>query len=225
MENIPYDISCSKATFDSIKTDERFLNLLTFARFINALRFCHKAGIDAKDLVGPSGARSCINSFFFSASILYEGFILVEKVTKSFKDRESFRNGFSVLMRDRKVKDLRKRLNPMRNQSVFHFDKQVSKKSLENFELPEYKFATGIGNAAGEMVFSLADEVVINYLLQPAPGETDNSLKERLNKIIEDTNEITGKFLEAAERLMADVLKDMGFKVRINSDRQVPKVG
>ena len=95
----------------------------------------------------------------------------------------------------------------------------MSKKSLENFELPEYKFATGIGNAAGEMVFPLAEEVVINYFLQPGPDETDDSLKERFIKIIDDTNEVTGKFLEAAEKLMADVLKDMGFKVRI--DRQV----
>lgn len=217
MENIPYDISCSKATFDSIKTDERFLGLLTLARIVNALRFCHKAGIDAKDLDRPSGARSRINSFFFAASILYEGFRLVGRLGRNFTGLDSFDSGFGVLQQDRKVTNLRNSvLKRMRNKFVFHFDKEIPTESLENFELPEYKFAEGIGEAAGEMVFSLADEVVINYLIQPRPNETDDSLKERFNKIIDDTNEVTGKFLEAAEKLMADVLKDMGFKVRID---------
>lgn len=221
MENVPYDIVCSKDTFDSIKTGESFLNLLTLGRFLNALRFSQKAGIDAKDTQGPFDARSRINSFFFSAAILYEGFILVENATNSFKDRESFRNGFSVLMRDRKVKNLREKyLNRMRNKFVFHFDKDVPKESLENFELPEYIFATGIGNDAGEMVFPLADEVVMNFLLQPEPDEPDEKLRERFDKIIADVNEITGKFLEAAEKLMGDVLPEMGFKIR--TDRQVP---
>ena len=102
----------------------------------------------------------------------------------------------------------------MRNRFVFHFDDEGAKESLENFELSEYKFASGIGEAAGEMVFVLADEVVINYLLQPTPNDTDDILRERYKQILDDTTEVMGKFHEAAERLMGDVLKDMGFKVK-----------
>ena len=218
MENVPYDIICSKDTFDSVKKDKRFLNLLTLARFLNALRFSQKAGIDAKDPENPCDARSRINSFFFSASILYEGFRFVEKkMTRDLKDRDSYKSGFKVLLKDPKVQNFKKKvLKRMREKFVFHFDKEVPSESLENFELPEYKFATGIGEAGGEMVFLLADEVVINWLLQPGPDETDDSLKVRLNRIVNDTHKVTGKFLEAAERLMGDVLKNMGFKVRIN---------
>jgi hypothetical protein len=214
MENTPYDISCSKSIFDVVKTDERFLGLLTLARFVNALRFCQKAGIDGKESTGYAGARSTINSFLFSASILYEGFLLVEKLGKNFRDLDSFKSGFGVLLRDKKVRTLRKSvLTRMRNKFVFHFDQEVAKESLKNFELPEYKFASGVGKAAGEMVFVLADEAVLNYLLQPTPSEPDEILAKRYKEILQDTIDVMGKFLDAAERLMGDVLKDMGFKV------------
>lgn len=209
-----YEITCSKAAFDSVKTDERFLCLLTLARFVNALRFCQKAGIDGHKSTRYAGARSTVNSFLFSASILYEGFILVEKLATHFRDVDSFKNGFGVLLRDKKVRSIRKTvLGRMRNKFVFHFDRDVAKEALANFELPEYKFASGVGKAAGEMVFVLADEAVLNYLLQPAYGEGNDSLEKRYKEILQDTAEVMGKFLEASEKLMGDVLKDMGFKV------------
>ena len=217
MKNIAYDISCSRATFDVVKNDAPFLSLLTLARFVNALRFCQKAGIDAKGTAGPAEARSSVNSFLFVASVLYEGFLLVQKLGKHFRDRYSFKSGFGALLRDKQVRSLRKSvLNRIRNKFVFHFDEEVAKESLEIFELPEYKFASGIGKASGEMVFVLADEVVINYLLQPTQNESDESLRNRYTQILQNTTDIMGKFLVAAETLMGDVLKDMGFSVNIH---------
>jgi hypothetical protein len=215
MEDFAYDITCSKEKFDLLKTDERFLGLLTLARVVNALRFCQKAAIDAKDVPGPAGARSRINSFLYASSVLYEGFLVVEKLGRNFKDLDSFRNGFGVLLRDRAVRSLRESvLNRMRNKFVFHFDPDVAKESFENFELREYKFASGIGKASGEMYFGLADEAVINYLLRPIQNEPDESLKRRYEEILQETTQIMGRFTESAERLMADVLDDMGFTVK-----------
>ena len=214
MQDTAYDIICSNAIFDIVKTDERFLGLLTLARFVNALRFCQQAGIDGKMSTGYTDARSDVNSFLFSASILYEGFLLVEKLATNFRDVDSFKSGFGVLLRDKKVSLMRKSvLNRMRNKFVFHFDQVVAKEALADFDLPEYKFASGVGKAAGEMVFVLADEAVINYLLQPAPGESNDSLTKRYKEILQDTTEVISTFLDAAEKLMGDVLKDMGFKV------------
>ena len=178
MQEKAYDIRCSKAVFDVVKTDARFLGLLILARFVNALRFSQKAGIDGHKSTGYAGARSTVNSFLFSASILYEGFILVEKLATHFRDLDSFKIGFGVLLKDKKVSSIRKSvLGRMRNKFVFHFDQDVAKEALDDLDLPEYKFASGVGKAAGEMVFVLADEAVINYLLQPAPGESNEIQK------------------------------------------------
>ena len=227
MEDFSYDITCSQETFDRLKTDERFLALLTLARVINALRFCQKAAIDAKAVAGAAGDRTRINSFLFEASVLYEGFLAVERLAMHFKDFDSYRNGFAVLLKDSATQSLRQSvLHRMRNKFVFHFDRDVAKESFDHFELPVYKFASGTGEASGEMYFGLADEAVMNYLLQPADKEPDESVKTRYEKILQDTAQLMGRFTESAERLMADVMDDMGFAlVKANGDALKPERG
>lgn len=215
MEEFIYHIACSKEKFDVLKTDERFLGLLTLARVVNALRFCQKAGINAKDTFGPAGARSRINSALYASSVLYEGFLVVEKLGRYFKDLDSFKTGFGALLGDKTVRSFRETaLKRMRNKFVFHFDPDVARESFDHFELPEYKFASGIGKASGEMYFGLADEAVMNYLLQPAENESNESLKGRYEKILQDNTQLMGRFTESAERLIADVLDGMGFTIR-----------
>jgi hypothetical protein len=215
MDDFVYDIVCSKEEFSLLKADERFLGLLTLARVVNALRFCQMAAIHARETTGPAGARSRINSFLYASSVLYEGFLVVERLGKNFKNHDSFRNGFGPLLRDQTVKSLRESvLNRMRNKFMFHFDQDVAKESFKDFELSEYKFASGIGKASGEMYFGLADEAVLNYLLQPTQNEPNESLKGRWEKILQETTQVMGRFTESAERLMADVLVEMGFTVK-----------
>src|SRR5262245_53517986 len=103
----------------------------------------------------------------------------------------------------------------MRNKFVFHFDVTVAKEALKEFQLPEYKFASGIGKAGGEMYFGLADEAMLNYLLELVQNEPEENLKQRYEKILQEIVELMGRFIISAERLMADVLRNMGFFVKI----------
>ena len=63
--------------------------------------------------------------------------------------------------------------------------------------------------------FGLADELSINYLLQPKKNESDDSLKKRYTQIVKDTTSIMGTFSESAEILMADVLEKKGFILKL----------
>ena len=211
-----WDISCTKDIFNTLKKDERFLNLLTLARFFNALRFCQQPVIDAITSDKPSASRQSINSFLFASSVLYEGFLHVEKLGQYFRDFDSFKNGFAVLLRDKKIKKLRATaLKRMRNKFVFHFDREVSVEALKDFEISNYRFATGFGKASGELYYGLADEVVMNYLLQPQPEDTDGALNKRLRSLMEDITELMGKFTKAAELLIAEALVTMGWTAEI----------
>lgn len=215
MDNILFDITCSETIFNNLKTDERFLNLLTLARVVNALNFCHKATVDAKNSSEPDSARSTINSFLYASSILYEGFKVVDRLQKNFKNLDSFKTGFGALLKDKNVKKMRESvLKQMRNRFVFHFDRDVAMESFKNFKPSQYNFAIIAGITSGEMYYSLADEVVMNYLLQPAPNESDESMKQRFIIIIQDIADIMCKFNESAERLMKDVLKDMDLTIK-----------
>jgi len=211
-----WDISCTKDTFDNLRTDDRFLNLLTLARLLNALRFCQQPVIDARKSDRPSASRQSINSFLFASSVLYEGFLLVEKLGQYFRDLDSFKNGFAVLLRDKKIKNLRETaLKRMRNKFVFHFDRDISLEALKVFDLPNHRFATGFGKASGELYYGLADEAVMNYLLQPQSEDTDSALNKRLRALIEDITELMGKFVEAVELLIAEALVTMGWTAEI----------
>jgi hypothetical protein len=75
--------------------------------------------------------------------------------------------------------------------------------------------ASGVGKADGEMYFGLADEAMINYLLEPAQNEPEESLKNRYEKILQETVALMGKFTMSAERLMADALNSMGFSIKV----------
>ncbi len=214
MKNNVWDISCSKSNFDKIKSDETFLGLLSLARFVNALRFCQKAAIDAKTGNDPSNSRSTINSFLFASSVLYEGFLLIEKLRKTYKDIDSFKKGFDKLLQNQDVQCLRKTvLKRARNRFVFHFDKDVANDALNNFDVQVINFASGVGSATGEMYFGLADELSINFLLQPQINESNESLMKRYTQIVKETTAIMGEFTISAEILMADVLKEKGFTV------------
>lgn len=209
-EKITYNVTCSREKFNILKMDERFSDLLTLARVVNALHFCHKASTDARNTIGPVGAMSQINSFLFAASVLYEGFLLVEKLAKKFKKLDSFKAGFGVLLREKTTKSYRESvLKRIRNKLVFHFDQNVVKESFKNFELQQYNFASRV--ASGDMYFGLADEAVINYLLQPTHNESEESLKQRYEKILQNTRVVMDKFIESTEMLMAGALDDMGF--------------
>lgn len=216
-----WGISCTKEEFEKIKLDESFLGLLTLARFVNALQFCQKAAIDAKDDSNPSGVRSRINSFLFASSVLYEGFLLVERLSNQYKNLDSFKNGFGALLRDKPVTLLRTSvLKRARDKFVFHFDRDVAKEALQHFDIKDITFASGIGKAVGEMYFGLADELVINYLLTPKENESNEILMKRYTKIVNDTTTIMVKFSRSAEILMADVLKDMGFVVIVKKKHE-----
>jgi hypothetical protein len=217
MEKRNWEISCTKEEFEKIKTDDRFLGLLTLSIVVNALRFCQKAVIDAKGNSSPSGVRTRIHSFLFASSILYEGFLLIAKLSKRYKDLDSFKNGFATLLRDKSVREFRTSiLKRARNKFVFHFDEDVQKESIKTVELQTINFASGYGNTSGETYFNLADEIAINYLLQPKENESNDSLKKRYIKILQEALTIMDKFSFFAEELMADVLKDMGFVAKAN---------
>ena len=207
-----WDIVCSKKKFRELKNDDRFWLMLTLGRIVNALYFCYQPAIDTGQKDTPSASRQRINSFLFASSILYEGLKVARTLGKHFNDLDSFKNGFAVLLKDKATHNLQKDLKQIRNKFVFHFDKDVAQKALENFDMDIYKFASGYGKASGEMYFGMADEVAIHYLLN---GEkTDEELIIYYRQIVQNTSTLLKKYIDAAQELMGEVLLKMGWAVK-----------
>ncbi len=215
-DNRHWEYTCPEEVFQQLKSDKRFLGLLTLARVVNALRFCMARTINSRDNGTPVKKRQTINGFLFANSVLYEGFLAVERLGQHLKDCKAFTTGFTPLFRHPDVQSLREDyLKRARNKFVFHFDKEVPEEIMDRFDLPAYKFATGIGPTSGEVYFNLADEVVINFLLPPEYGETDDALGKRHEAKIQEVTEVMVQFTTAAENLISEILPSMGWKLKV----------
>ena len=122
---IPPDwrIECDAATFERIKGEESFQQILALARAVNGLQFVLSALVsDAQDF-SPAASRSRIKSFLFGSAILYESLLLVEKMNQQFGRNETFKQGLHTLLKDPTARTLRQsHMGPARNFAVFHYN-------------------------------------------------------------------------------------------------------
>jgi hypothetical protein len=208
-----WEVYISKEDFEQLRSDAHFLALLPLARVVNALKFCFQTMIEHGNNDSPSGLRQHMNAFLFGCGVLYEGLKIANTLGKHFGDREAFCEGFGKLLKSKETKKLNDTvLNPMRNKLVFHFDEDVAPSVLKNLDLERYAFATADGAKSGEVYYNLADDIAINFIIGE-PGsreEEERILREAFQSI---SIVITG-YVNSADTLIGDVLKDMNWKGR-----------
>jgi hypothetical protein len=196
----------SKEHFEKLRSDRKFARLLNLARTVNAVYFCFNSLLDYSGDETPAGQRQHINAFLFAAGVLHEGFIVAERLEKHFGDRDSYRKGFGTLLADSKTQTFRKTvLKRMRNKFVFHYDKEVAEQTLKRLDLNEYVFATGTGGKRRGTYYNLADEIVINHLLDELPADQQESFFRDTLKSIGET---LSRFVDCADALIGDVLSE-----------------
>jgi hypothetical protein len=215
MSNYPerWEVYISKEEFEMLRSDASFLALLPLARVVNALRFCFQTLLEHSSDDKPSGLRQHINSFLFACGVLYEGLKIANTLGKQFGSRKSFRDGFGKLLKSKETKKLNETvLNPMRNKLVFHFDEDVAPSVLKNLDLERYAFATADGSKSGEIYYDLADEVAINFII----GEPGSRAEEDrvFREILKGVSIVMTEYVNSADSLIVDVLKDLNWKQR-----------
>jgi hypothetical protein len=213
-----WDISLKKESFEKYRKDPGFALLLTLARVVNSLYFCQvpAVNLDINDN-SPSAHRQRINSFFFTCGVLYEGLKVANSVGEYFGRSKSFKELFIPLLKDKKTKRIEKDvLSRFRNKIVFHFDKDVAPNILDILDFETYIFAAASGDRNGDVYYGLADEIAINYMI----GNQESEEKERsiARIIMTEVTEVAISFIDAAEKLFAEVLRDMGWEVNDRSN-------
>ena len=208
-----WEIYLPKANFDKISSDTRLPILLNLARIVNALNFCSRSLLQASGDNTPAGQRQYFNAFLFACGILYEGLKVANTLGKSFGNYESFRNGFSRLLKDKATKNLQDTiLNPMRNKIVFHFEEGAIKTTLSYLELTSYLFAIGYGQTSGEAYYKLADDIAINFIV----GNPDSKEKaeQEFRAAIKSIGHVLSEYVESANQLIAEFLKETNWMGR-----------
>jgi hypothetical protein len=199
--------------FNALRSDRKFAKLLNLARAVNAIYFCFKVLLDHGGDMTPVGQRQHINAFLFSAGALYEGFAVADTLEKHFGDQDAYRDGFAKLLKDPKTKELRSTiLRRMRNKLIFHYDEDVARKTLPKLELKSYIFASGTGDKRKGTYYNLADEIVLNYLLNDCESPDDEARQFR--DALQDIANALSRFIECSDALIANVLSQGAWIVR-----------
>ncbi len=223
-----YYISISKEKFEVLKNNEKFLKILILARFVNALRFCQMLSLLPISNTESTYARKRhrINVPLFTSSVLYEGFRFAEKsleTDRDFKEMNVYKKGIGAIINDAKNKKIIDHsLSIMRNRFVFHFDQKHIKsteQALRRYNSDSYIFASARGDAGGNMYYELADEFFINYLIDPKGAKRKDELNESWKAIFQDTLNLMKIFTEATEKLIAEVLLQLGLTIDVAVSR------
>ena len=215
-QNQRWEITCSQKKYLSLKSDDRFLAILTLSRAVNALRFCQVAMLGPKEADTPSASRQRINGFLFSSSVLYEGLLAVDQIRKHLRNYTSFKSSFQPLLGSEQVRSFRTGyLKTLRNKLVFHFDKEVPNGPQGTDDSTVVKFATAIGDTAGELYFDLADRIALDYLVEPEEGESGTDIFERHKPRMLESRDLMIQFADAAQKVIAAALLEMGWEGKV----------
>jgi hypothetical protein len=117
-----WHIDTDKARFDKLKTQESFWQLVALARAVNALRFVHVSLLGHEtDEETLKATRTRFNSFFFNCALLYEALLLVERLSKYYRDYSAFEN-LRAILKDPVATELRQsNLASLRNRLALHW--------------------------------------------------------------------------------------------------------
>lgn len=201
--------------FADLKKQERFWQLLALARAVNALRFVHAALLRHNDTEdSPDARRTRFNSFFFNCALLFEALLLVERLSKNFRDVPEF-EALRDLLKDRTVIELRKSsLGPLRDRLAFHFDEAEIGAQLHNSDLAP-QFVAGEGTVNQGVYYEMADACAIGAfsgLQLNKPGVVEH--EGQLGLQIGNATDVANRFVLAAENFLAAVLDMDGWNLR-----------
>ncbi len=208
-ETTRWRVVTNKDNFDKLKSVESFWSIVALGRAVNALFFVHQALVVHEDDNSPAAMRAKYNSVLFSCGILFESFVLVQRIGKYFSAVPEFRN-LSALMNSKEArKILESDFSKLRNTLVFHFDPEEVGKQLEKLELSEPTFTSAQGRTNGQVYCELSDLCAFRTLYGPSFPGSDALLAE--SEFTRLASKLIVDFSNAAQDLIQASLSATGW--------------
>lgn len=213
-EDALWFIAASAEEYAKVLKDERFSYIVALGRAVNALNFVRSlAKLRSDTDSSPAAKRDRMNSYLFGSAIMYEVLRLIEALNKPFAKCPVFQNGLRLLLKDKNAQIVRRNhLDPLRNQAVFHFDHERFEEAIHAHAEPE-KFCWGQGRTKGSVNFSYSDIIAAEILM--GSGLHAHSL-DQFNSLVANTEALTARFVDEAEKLIRHTLADLGFQAFVD---------
>ena len=207
-----WKIKVDKSRFETLKSEERFCQLVALSRAVNAMRFVQSALEAHREEDGsPQALRNKFNSFFFTCSLLYEALLLVQRLPKNFRQCPEFLPLHQIL-RDKTATALKdSNLNPLRNQLTFHFLENEVKSQLSKQNGLTPVFAIGGGDTNADVYFELADACTLGTFSGLQLGQP--GAEEQFGELAQRVTDLAVRFMDAADNFINKTLLSDGWEL------------
>lgn len=203
----------------SLRTDPAFIELLRLARVVNSLSFNYSPLLVPLEDQSPKARRDRFGAFFYAAALLQEGLHTAQSLGKYFRDLPQYKSGFATILADPEVTELRSGdLGKIRDELVFHFDRDAIAAGLAHFPGGKALIATapGDGFKQGEIYFDGADDALLGYLYGDAPTEAE--YRTRVRRLMEQVTSLFKRFMRGSHSLIPVALGQMGCSGRLRAE-------
>lgn len=214
-EGIPpglrWRVTIDDAQFEKLKSDPAFWNLVALSRVVNALRFVHDGGEHFQDN-SPESIRFRYGSFLFSCSLIYEASLRINTLGKYFGHMPEYRAMVSPINARDAQELIHGNLGPVRNSVAFHFGPDDIGTQLQRFRVKDVTFVAGLGPKNRQVHYELADLCAMN-IFTAETFQNPGDLWKLVLPLVRKTSELSLGFIENAEKFIAKVLEDTGWRV------------
>ena len=206
-------VFASKELWASIRTDPAFVELVRLARVTNALALAYPPLLVSLEDQSPAARRDRFVAMAYAGSLLHEGLIVAQGLGKHFRHLKQYKKGFARLFSDKTIKEFRKKtLSKLRDELVFHVDRESVAQGLRQFPDAETLIATSVNFRQGDIYFDLADEIVLDYLYGHA--ETEEEYLAEVGKFIERIADLLNLYMRASHSLISAALNELGCHIK-----------
>ena len=193
----------------TLRGNPAFIELMRLARVANSLTLAYPPIFVTLTDQSPRARRERFAAMVYAAALLHEGLHTAQGLAQHFRDMPQYRDGFGSIFADLRIRAFRSQeLDRIRDELVFHFDRDSITRGLGAFPQGEVLIATSIDFRQGETYFDLADEALLGALFGDSP--TEDAYVERVAQFLEEVTLLFNRFMCASHSLIPAALADMG---------------
>jgi len=204
-------IECGRDKYTTVRENEEFIAVMRLARLINALRCEVVTFAESKNDGTPAYARLKTNTLFFVAAIAWEAVDTTRK-NRALKQLTSYKRVTTLLKKGGRYRRIESFLDNTRNQIAFHVDDEAMRVGLSRYEKESYIVAEGHGPSVRNAYYSMADNVYLHYLF--GADDKKSFSDDEIREIVEGIMNFAGEFALAADDMIGEALKEMGWELK-----------
>lgn len=198
-------------SYRRIKTDPRFIAAVQLSRIVNSIRSCQRSYFRAGRGSRFADEKDKVDITFLQCSLLYEAILEFKRLSGTLKDLVFWKSNTD------KIKTLQHQhsdkksfwntvLKPIRNEILFHFEKDSVQSALDRISpSEELFFAVGATSRNRDVVFTLADDAALTYVL--ADSGPKGKAPVKFDWLHQNLNDLTETFCDVCMGLTIELLR------------------